>query len=95
MISARDKKVLLTSLYVSASFIAAGSINFLLDGRVPSGVRLGLAAWVLRLFYYGEPGADRSGGFIKWAWRNALYVPIFVVLYYLIRYLWRLFYPSF
>ncbi|HYO99549.1 MAG TPA: hypothetical protein VER76_05120 [Pyrinomonadaceae bacterium] len=89
MVSGRDKKVLTTSLHAVAGMLAFLLINFLLDGRVPPAVRLGLGVWVMQLITF--PATENYGkvSFAKWVGQSALYVLVGMIIYSLIKYLWQ------
>jgi hypothetical protein len=89
MISKRDKKVLIASLYVVMGVFAFLIINYLLLGRISEVIRLGLGVWVVQLITYPAFEDERRIGFAKWALRSTLYIIPLIIIYSLIKYLWQ------
>ncbi|HEY9402949.1 MAG TPA: hypothetical protein VIQ24_09655 [Pyrinomonadaceae bacterium] len=91
MVRERDKRVLGTSIYLVAGFLAFFAINSLLDGRVPEVIRLGLGVWAMQISIYPLTKEEYgAGGFGGWIGQTALYVVVGMIIYSLIKYLWQL-----
>jgi|GEM_PF-4352282 len=89
MVSEKDKKLLTTSLYVTAGFLAFLFINLLLKERVPEPVRLGVGLWAMQLITFPLMEVYRQISFAKWVGQSAIYVLVGTTIYSLIKYLWQ------
>jgi len=89
MVSEKDKRLLTTSLYITAGILTFLLINLLLDGRVPEAFSLGLGIWVMQLITFPLMEFYKQISFAKWVRQSALYVLVGMIIYSLIKYLYQ------